>query len=65
MQFPEGLENTPLKKMMLVTSDAWLTSHLSHLTRKPVYFIVNCQICVLFQVPCTVNVLTIDSIDAS
>ena len=40
-----------MKKKILGTSDAWLTSHLSHRPSEPAYYIVDCQIfCVkLFQ----------------
>ena len=33
-----------MKKIILRTSDAWLTSHLSHLPSKPAYYIVDCRI---------------------
>ena len=32
------------KKIILGTSDAWSTSHLSQRTSKPAYYIVDCQI---------------------
>ena len=36
------------KKMILGTSDAWSTSHLSQQTSKPEYYILDCRI---FQSP--------------
>ena len=35
-----------MKKIMLGTSDAWLTSHLSQQPSKPAYYIVDCWISV-------------------
>ena len=37
------------KKIMLGTSDAWSTSHLSQQTSKPAYYIVDCRISGLLQ----------------
>ena len=33
-----------VKKIILGTSDTWLTIHLSQRTSKPTYYIVDCQI---------------------
>ena len=39
---PKSIRN--YKKIMLGTSDAWSTTHMSHRTSEPAYYIVDCQI---------------------
>ena len=39
------------KKIILGTSDAWSTSHLSQRTSKPAYYIVHCRILGIFFIP--------------
>ena len=44
-----------MKRIMLVTSDAWSMSHLSQQPREAAYYIVDCQISVLYYVSCELH----------
>ena len=46
---PKSIRNH--KKIMLGTSDAWSTSHLSQWTSNPVYYIEDCRIVKLWNCP--------------
>ena len=58
---PKSIRN--YEKKILGTSDAWLTSHLSHRPSEPAYYIVDCRISCFLRRPQKITKMKIKSFE--